>query len=73
MGTEAAASGYKRSKEKAESFNMHSMSKLWRWRLVVSPSIVKIYRTFGNFSELNRTVACMVKANDRRTSSPLPL
>ncbi|GFV83993.1 hypothetical protein TNCV_1479951 [Trichonephila clavipes] len=29
----------------------------------------------GNFTELNRTVTCMVlkaKANDRRTSSPLP-
>ncbi|GFV76904.1 hypothetical protein TNCV_689741 [Trichonephila clavipes] len=26
----------------------------------------------GNFAELNRTVTCMVlKANDRRTSSPL--
>ncbi|GFX98855.1 hypothetical protein TNCV_1504311 [Trichonephila clavipes] len=34
---------------------------------------VAIYRPFGNFSELNRTVTCMVlKANDRRTSSPLP-
>ncbi|GFU69863.1 hypothetical protein TNCV_112821 [Trichonephila clavipes] len=34
---------------------------------VVSPSIVPS----GNFSELNRTVTCMVlKANDRRTSSP---
>ncbi|GFY06260.1 sodium-coupled monocarboxylate transporter 1 [Trichonephila clavipes] len=32
-----------------------------------------IYRPFGNFAELNRTVTCMVlKANDRRTSSPLP-
>ncbi|GFW09034.1 hypothetical protein TNCV_3081261 [Trichonephila clavipes] len=31
-----------------------------------------IYRPFGNFSELNCTVICMVlKANDRRTSSPL--
>ncbi|GFV91308.1 hypothetical protein TNCV_898251 [Trichonephila clavipes] len=31
------------------------------------------YCPFGNFSELNRTVTCMVaKANDRRTSSPLP-
>ncbi|GFV22822.1 hypothetical protein TNCV_4962371 [Trichonephila clavipes] len=47
------------------------MPKLWRWRSVVSPSIVKIYRPFGNFIELNRTVTCMVlkaKANDRRTS-----
>ncbi|GFX41937.1 hypothetical protein TNCV_3677491 [Trichonephila clavipes] len=27
----------------------------------------------GNFAELNRTVICMVlKANDRRTSRPLP-
>ncbi|GFW50551.1 hypothetical protein TNCV_2888541 [Trichonephila clavipes] len=34
---------------------------------------VAIYRPFGNFTELNRTVTCMVlKANDRRTSSPLP-
>ncbi|GFW66047.1 uncharacterized protein TNCV_588731 [Trichonephila clavipes] len=34
-----------------------------------------IYRPFGNFTELNRTVTCMglkAKANDRRTSSPLP-
>ncbi|GFW05254.1 hypothetical protein TNCV_3357731 [Trichonephila clavipes] len=32
-----------------------------------------IYRPFGNFAELNRTVTCMLlkaKANDRRTSSP---
>ncbi|GFV54094.1 hypothetical protein TNCV_5119291 [Trichonephila clavipes] len=36
---------------------------------VVSPSIV----LSGNFAELNRTVTCMVlKANDRRTSSPIP-
>ncbi|GFS65867.1 uncharacterized protein TNCV_390911 [Trichonephila clavipes] len=36
---------------------------------------VTIYRPFGNFSELNSTATCMVlkaKANDRRTSSPLP-
>ncbi|GFU50970.1 hypothetical protein TNCV_4461651 [Trichonephila clavipes] len=36
---------------------------------------VAIYRPFGNLSELNHTVTCMVlksKANDRRTSSPLP-
>ncbi|GFV61188.1 hypothetical protein TNCV_856581 [Trichonephila clavipes] len=34
---------------------------------VVSPSIVPT----GNFSELNRTVTCMVlKANDRHTSCP---
>ncbi|GFT28130.1 hypothetical protein TNCV_645111 [Trichonephila clavipes] len=34
---------------------------------VVSPSIVPS----GNFAELNRTITCMVlKANDRRTSSP---
>ncbi|GFU85885.1 uncharacterized protein TNCV_2037161 [Trichonephila clavipes] len=32
---------------------------------------VAIYRPFGNFAELNRTVTCMVlKANDRRTSCP---
>ncbi|GFV10763.1 hypothetical protein TNCV_1756011 [Trichonephila clavipes] len=52
-----------------------SMPKLWRWRSVVSPCIVKIDRPFGNFIELNRTVTGMVlkaKANDRRTSSPLP-
>ncbi|GFU39880.1 hypothetical protein TNCV_3840351 [Trichonephila clavipes] len=31
---------------------------------------VAIYRPFGNFPELNRTVACMVvKVNDRRSSS----
>ncbi|GFT41210.1 hypothetical protein TNCV_3403671 [Trichonephila clavipes] len=36
---------------------------------VVSPSIVPS----GNFAELNRTVTCMVlKANDRRTSTPMP-
>ncbi|GFW81250.1 hypothetical protein TNCV_375981 [Trichonephila clavipes] len=36
---------------------------------VVSPSTVPS----GNFTELNRTVACMVlKTNDRRTSSPMP-
>ncbi|GFW44629.1 uncharacterized protein TNCV_4481741 [Trichonephila clavipes] len=36
---------------------------------VVSPSIVPL----GNFAELNRTVTCIVlKANDRRTSSPKP-
>ncbi|GFV42165.1 hypothetical protein TNCV_3163971 [Trichonephila clavipes] len=36
---------------------------------VVSPSIVPS----GNFTELNRTVTCMVlKVNDRRTSSPMP-
>ncbi|GFS96701.1 hypothetical protein TNCV_4754101 [Trichonephila clavipes] len=46
-----------------------SLQKLWRWRQVVSPSIVPS----GNFAELNRTVTCMVlKANDRRTSSPMP-
>ncbi|GFT37313.1 uncharacterized protein TNCV_3150041 [Trichonephila clavipes] len=34
---------------------------------------VAIYRPFGNFPELNRTVTCMVlKANDKRTSSLLP-
>ncbi|GFU75804.1 hypothetical protein TNCV_1652641 [Trichonephila clavipes] len=40
---------------------------------MVVPSIVMFYRPFGNFTELNRTVNCMVhkaKANDRRTSSP---
>ncbi|GFX37604.1 uncharacterized protein TNCV_3201271 [Trichonephila clavipes] len=32
---------------------------------------VAIYRPFGNFTELNRTVSYIVlKANDRRTSSP---
>ncbi|GFY20780.1 hypothetical protein TNCV_1120141 [Trichonephila clavipes] len=45
------------------------MPKLWRWRSVVSPSIVPS----GIFAELIRTVICMVlKVNDRRTSSPLP-
>ncbi|GFT45746.1 hypothetical protein TNCV_2671771 [Trichonephila clavipes] len=51
------------------------MPKLWRRISVVAPSIVKIYRLFENFYELNRTVTCMVlkaKDNDRRTSSPLP-
>ncbi|GFW19897.1 hypothetical protein TNCV_3562001 [Trichonephila clavipes] len=46
-----------------------SMPKLGRWRWVVSQSIVPS----GDFAELIRTVTCMVlKANDRRTSSPLP-
>ncbi|GFY27092.1 hypothetical protein TNCV_2067131 [Trichonephila clavipes] len=36
---------------------------------VVSPSIIPS----GNFAELNHTVTCMVlKANDRRASSPMP-
>ncbi|GFS53906.1 uncharacterized protein TNCV_3761411 [Trichonephila clavipes] len=36
---------------------------------VVSPSIVPL----GKFAKLTRTVICMVlKANDRRASSPLP-
>ncbi|GFX58651.1 transposable element Tcb1 transposase [Trichonephila clavipes] len=43
--------------------------KLWKWRKVVSPSILRS----GDFAELIRTVTCMVlKANDRRTSRPLP-
>ncbi|GFX37619.1 uncharacterized protein TNCV_3201421 [Trichonephila clavipes] len=34
---------------------------------------IAVYRPFGNFTEQNRTVTCMaLKANDRRTSSPLP-
>ncbi|GFT75833.1 hypothetical protein TNCV_851351 [Trichonephila clavipes] len=48
-----------------------SMPKLWRWKI----GGAAIYRPFGNFSELNRTFTHMVlgaKANDRRTSSPLP-
>ncbi|GFW35323.1 hypothetical protein TNCV_594741 [Trichonephila clavipes] len=62
------------------------MPKLWRRRLVVSPSIVKksnlshrlwqhSFLPFGNFTELNRTVTYMVlkaKANDGRTSRHLP-
>ncbi|GFT26200.1 hypothetical protein TNCV_1544111 [Trichonephila clavipes] len=32
------------------------MAKLWRWRKVVSPSIV----LSGNFAKLIRTVTCMV-------------
>ncbi|GFY02880.1 hypothetical protein TNCV_3507601 [Trichonephila clavipes] len=42
---------------------------------MVTPSIVMFYRPFGNFTELNCAVTCMVlkaKANDRRTSSSLP-
>ncbi|GFV39111.1 hypothetical protein TNCV_106871 [Trichonephila clavipes] len=43
------------------------LQKLWRWRYVVSPSIVPS----ENFAELNRTVTCVVlKANDRCTSCP---
>ncbi|GFY11445.1 hypothetical protein TNCV_3182841 [Trichonephila clavipes] len=49
------------------SIPFSSMSKFVRWRQVVSSSIVPP----GNFAELIRTVTCMVlKANDRRTSSP---
>ncbi|GFW90971.1 hypothetical protein TNCV_1758451 [Trichonephila clavipes] len=34
---------------------------------------VTICSSFGEFRELNRTFTCMVlKANDRRTSRPLP-
>ncbi|GFT56407.1 hypothetical protein TNCV_2333851 [Trichonephila clavipes] len=56
-----------------------------KWRIFPSPSVpclicgggdrggAAIYRPFGEFHELIRTVICMVlKANDRRTSSPLP-
>ncbi|GFW35472.1 hypothetical protein TNCV_3071001 [Trichonephila clavipes] len=53
------------------SLPFSSMPKFWRWRTVVSPSIVPS----GNFSEPIRTVTCMVlktKANDKRTSSFLP-
>ncbi|GFW90041.1 hypothetical protein TNCV_3484931 [Trichonephila clavipes] len=41
----------------------------------VEIGVVAIYRPFGDFAELIRTVTCMVlkdKANDMRTSSPLP-
>ncbi|GFU91444.1 hypothetical protein TNCV_2542121 [Trichonephila clavipes] len=51
-------------------FPSSSIAKLWRWRWVVSPSIVPS----GNFAELIRTVTCRVlkaQANDRHTSSPL--
>ncbi|GFV50919.1 hypothetical protein TNCV_2770051 [Trichonephila clavipes] len=51
------------------------MPKLGRWRYMAASSIVMFYRLFGNFTDLNRTVTCMVlkaTANDRRTSSPLP-
>ncbi|GFX82632.1 hypothetical protein TNCV_1193071 [Trichonephila clavipes] len=48
-----------------------SMPKLWRWRSVVSPSIVKesnlshrlwqhSFLPFGNFTELNRSAFCMM-------------
>ncbi|GFW31415.1 hypothetical protein TNCV_3416711 [Trichonephila clavipes] len=51
------------------SLPFSSMPKLWRWKSVMSPSIVPS----GNFAELIHTVTRMVlKANDRRTSSPLP-
>ncbi|GFW99451.1 hypothetical protein TNCV_3007531 [Trichonephila clavipes] len=51
------------------SLPFSSKSKLWRRRWVVSTSIVHS----GHFTDLIRTVTCMVlKANDRRTSSPLP-
>ncbi|GFV26377.1 hypothetical protein TNCV_5086901 [Trichonephila clavipes] len=60
---------------KLNSTKGSSMPKLWMWRYMVAPSIVMFYRPCGNFTELNRTVTCMVlkaKANDSRTSSPLP-
>ncbi|GFU21878.1 hypothetical protein TNCV_3283521 [Trichonephila clavipes] len=42
--------------------------------LIVEIGGVAIYRPFGNLSELIRAVTCMVlKANDRRTSSPVIL
>ncbi|GFX89322.1 hypothetical protein TNCV_1340211 [Trichonephila clavipes] len=53
-----------------ENISLHfsSLTKLWRWRSVVSPSIV----SSENFAELIRAVTCiMFQANDRRTSSPL--
>ncbi|GFV85880.1 hypothetical protein TNCV_1421851 [Trichonephila clavipes] len=46
-------------------------SSLWCDVEVVSPSIIPS----GNFAELTSSVSCMVlkaKANDRRSSSPLP-
>ncbi|GFS90507.1 uncharacterized protein TNCV_4097111 [Trichonephila clavipes] len=55
------------------------------WRILPSPSVPcrncgggdrwcrHLTSLRGNFAELNCTVSCMVlKANDRRTSSPLP-
>ncbi|GFT21080.1 hypothetical protein TNCV_2581821 [Trichonephila clavipes] len=46
-----------------------AMSKTFGEWSVASPSIVPS----GNFAELIRSDTCMVlKANDRRTSSPLP-
>ncbi|GFY00531.1 hypothetical protein TNCV_2139281 [Trichonephila clavipes] len=70
------------------SLRVHTdpMPKLWRWRSVVSPSTANLsnlshrlwqhsFLPFGNFTELNRTVTCMMlkaKANDRRTSRQLP-
>ncbi|GFV71360.1 hypothetical protein TNCV_3133511 [Trichonephila clavipes] len=53
------------------------------WRIFPFPSVpclncrggVTIYCPFGNFSELNRAVTCMVlkaKADSRLTSIPLP-
>ncbi|GFT43335.1 HTH_48 domain-containing protein [Trichonephila clavipes] len=57
------------SKNNNDVLRSISMPELWRWRWVVSPSIVPS----GNFAELIRTVTCIgLKANDRRTSSPLP-
>ncbi|GFX91056.1 uncharacterized protein TNCV_5106861 [Trichonephila clavipes] len=50
----------------ANKFPCRNCERGNRW---LSPSIVPS----GNFAELNRTVTCMVlKANDRRTSSPMP-
>ncbi|GFT69483.1 uncharacterized protein TNCV_1297671 [Trichonephila clavipes] len=51
------------------SLPFSSMPKLLRWRCVVSLSVVPS----GNFTEIIRTVTCMVlkaKVNDKRTSGP---
>ncbi|GFW22198.1 hypothetical protein TNCV_1429521 [Trichonephila clavipes] len=69
VGPKSCGLSHERKELENISLPFSSMQKLWRGRYVVSPSIVPS----GNFTELNRTVTCMVlKANDRRTSSPLP-
>ncbi|GFY15214.1 histone-lysine N-methyltransferase SETMAR [Trichonephila clavipes] len=81
---EIPAAVHKWRRSQPESFFMDEMKKLIeRLNKCVSFTCrncgggdggrVAIYRPFGEFAELNRTVTCMVfKANDRRTSSPLP-
>ncbi|GFU41544.1 hypothetical protein TNCV_2792631 [Trichonephila clavipes] len=52
-----------------------SMPKLWSLEIDGGAIYRNVLSPFGNFTELNCIVTCMVlkaNANDRRTSSPLP-